>query len=122
MSKEGFWDNSEEAQSVVSQLSMLKSVIEPVEEMQREAKDLHELFEMASDEVDEDDADDEDVDDEDVPDGEITENSTFSANVIYKLSDHFRAALEAGYISTKWKAFGDENNFNVNFALQYMFN
>ncbi len=54
MSKEGFWGNSEEAQSVVSQLSMLKSLIEPVEEMQREAKDLHELFELASDEADKD--------------------------------------------------------------------
>ena len=54
MSKAGFWDNSEEAQSVVTQLSMLKSLVEPVEEMQREAKDLQELFEMAADEADED--------------------------------------------------------------------
>jgi peptide chain release factor 2 len=54
MSTAGFWDNPEEAQSVVSQLSVLKSVIEPVEEMQREAKDLNELFELATDESDED--------------------------------------------------------------------
>jgi len=54
MSKVGFWDNPDEAQSVVSQLSILKSVIEPVEEMQREAKDLNELFELASEESDED--------------------------------------------------------------------
>ena len=54
MSKEGFWDNPDSAQSVVSQLSALKSVIEPVEEMQREAKDLQELFDMAADAADED--------------------------------------------------------------------
>jgi peptide chain release factor 2 len=54
MSKEGFWDNPEGAQSVVSQLSILKAVIEPVEEIQREAKDLSELFELATDESDED--------------------------------------------------------------------
>ena len=54
MSQAGFWDNPEEAQSVVSQLSMLKSLIEPVEEIQREAKDVSELFELATDESDED--------------------------------------------------------------------
>jgi len=54
MSKAGFWDNPGAAQSVVSQLSALKSVIEPVEEMQREAKDLQELFELAAAESDED--------------------------------------------------------------------
>ena len=53
MSKAGFWDNPDAAQSVVSQLSALKSVIEPVEEMQREAKDLQELFELAAAESDE---------------------------------------------------------------------
>ena len=54
MSKAGFWDNPDEAQSVVSQLSVLKAIIEPVEEIQREAKDLNELFELATDESDED--------------------------------------------------------------------
>ncbi len=54
MSKAGFWDNHDAAQSVVSQLSALKSVIEPVEEMQREVKDLQELFELAAAESDED--------------------------------------------------------------------
>jgi peptide chain release factor 2 len=53
MTKEGFWDNSDKAQTVVSQLSILKSVIEPVEEMQREVKDLQDLFELASAESDE---------------------------------------------------------------------
>ena len=47
-SRAGFWDNPESAQAVVSQLSALKSVIEPVDELQREAKDLSELFELAA--------------------------------------------------------------------------
>ena len=50
----GFWDNPDAAQSVVSQLSTLKSVIEPVEEIQHEAEDLRELFELAEAESDED--------------------------------------------------------------------
>jgi peptide chain release factor 2 len=54
MSKAGFWDNSDSAQSVVSQLSVLKSVIEPVEEIQREIQDFQELFELAMAESDED--------------------------------------------------------------------
>jgi peptide chain release factor 2 len=53
MSKADFWDNTDEAQSVVSQLSMLKSVIEPVEEIRREVRDLDELYELAADESDE---------------------------------------------------------------------
>ena len=47
MSSAGFWDNQESAQSVVSQLSRVKSVIEPVEEALREINDLAELFELA---------------------------------------------------------------------------
>ena len=47
MSKTGFWDNPEAAQSVVSQLSGLKSVVEPVEELLREVEDLRELYELA---------------------------------------------------------------------------
>ncbi|MBN2181667.1 MAG: peptide chain release factor 2 [Sedimentisphaerales bacterium] len=47
MSKTGFWDNPESAQSVVSQMSALKSVVEPVEQLQREVEDLRELFELA---------------------------------------------------------------------------
>ena len=54
MSEAGFWDNSEAAQSAVSQLSALKSVIGPVEEIQREAGDLMELFEMAAADSDRD--------------------------------------------------------------------
>ncbi len=52
MSKPGFWDNSDTAQSVVSQLSALKSVIEPVEELLREVEDIRELFELAMSESD----------------------------------------------------------------------
>jgi len=48
MAKAGFWDNPDTARSVVSQLSALKSVIEPVEELQRELIDLQELFELAA--------------------------------------------------------------------------
>jgi len=54
MSKAGFWDNPDTAQSVVSQLSALKTVIEPVEEIHREVKDLKELFELAASESDDD--------------------------------------------------------------------
>jgi peptide chain release factor 2 len=52
MSREGFWDNPDSAQSVVSQLSALKSVIEPVEEIHREIEDLQELFDLAAAESD----------------------------------------------------------------------
>jgi peptide chain release factor 2 len=52
MSKKGFWDNSDSAQSVISQLKALKSVIEPVEEMQQQVKDLRELFDLAAAESD----------------------------------------------------------------------
>jgi peptide chain release factor 2 len=48
MATEGFWDNPEAAQSVVSKLSALKAVVEPMEEIQREAGDLAELFDLAS--------------------------------------------------------------------------
>jgi len=47
MSRVGFWDDSDSAQAVVSQLSALKSIVAPAEEMQREAKDLQELFDLA---------------------------------------------------------------------------
>lgn len=53
MSQPGFWDNQEAAQQVTSQLSALKSVVEPVEELTREVGDLAELFEMATEEADE---------------------------------------------------------------------
>jgi peptide chain release factor 2 len=52
MSKEGFWDNPDSAQSIVSELKALKSVIEPVEEIQRQVEDLKELFDLAAAESD----------------------------------------------------------------------
>ena len=54
MAKTGFWDKPETAQPIVSQLSTLKSVVEPVEEALREVKDLTELLELAADESDKD--------------------------------------------------------------------
>jgi peptide chain release factor 2 len=47
MSSPGFWDNQEAAQGVVSRLSALKAIVEPVEEVSREVQDLSELFELA---------------------------------------------------------------------------
>lgn len=52
MATVGFWDNPESAQSVVSHLSALKSIIDPVEELSREVKDLADLFDMAAAESD----------------------------------------------------------------------
>jgi peptide chain release factor 2 len=54
MSKVGFWDNPDSAQSVVSQLSILKAVVGPVQEIQREVGDIQELFELAAAESDRD--------------------------------------------------------------------
>ena len=48
MAEAGFWENPETAQLVVSQLSTLKSVVERVEEIHHEARDLAELFELAT--------------------------------------------------------------------------
>jgi len=50
MSGANFWDNPDAAQAVVAQLSALKSIIEPIGEVQREARDLAELFDLASEE------------------------------------------------------------------------
>jgi peptide chain release factor 2 len=47
MAQPGFWDNPDLAQATVSQLSALKSVVEPAEELQREVQDLQELYELA---------------------------------------------------------------------------
>ena len=53
MSGAKFWDNPDAAQSVVSQLSALKAVIEPVEGALRSIKDIAELFDLAAAESDE---------------------------------------------------------------------
>jgi peptide chain release factor 2 len=52
MSQAGFWDNPEAAQKIVSELSALKSVIEPVKEALAGIGDLAELFEIAAAESD----------------------------------------------------------------------
>ena len=54
MSTPGFWDNQDSAKSVVSQISTLKAMVEPMEELQQEIKDLRELFELAVAESDKD--------------------------------------------------------------------
>ena len=53
MSRPGFWDNPDAAQGTVTQLSALKAIVEPVEELEREVKDLAELYELATEEGDE---------------------------------------------------------------------
>jgi len=54
MTAQGFWDNPEKAQSVVTSLSALKSIVEPIEQLKREVDDLPELLEMAMEESDQD--------------------------------------------------------------------
>ena len=52
MSENGFWDDAEAAQAVVGRLSVLKSIVEPAEDILRRVKDLAELFELAEAESD----------------------------------------------------------------------
>ncbi|MHC4292970.1 MAG: peptide chain release factor 2 [Planctomycetota bacterium] len=52
MSSPGFWDNPDTAQSTVSRLSNLKSVVEPAERVLRAVNDAQELFELAEAESD----------------------------------------------------------------------
>ncbi|MBL7154237.1 MAG: peptide chain release factor 2 [Phycisphaerae bacterium] len=47
MSQAGFWDNHDSAQAVVSELSALKAIVGPVDEIYREVNDLEELFDLA---------------------------------------------------------------------------
>ena len=54
MSVANFWDNPDAAKSVVSQLSAIKSILEPVEKATVQISDTVELFEMAVEESDED--------------------------------------------------------------------
>ncbi len=48
----GFWDNPDGAKAVVSELSAVKSIIDPAEQVYRAVNDLAELFEMAAEEDD----------------------------------------------------------------------
>jgi len=53
MAKASFWDNPEAAQPTVSELSTLKAVVEPVEEILHSIKDLNELLTLTEEESDE---------------------------------------------------------------------
>jgi peptide chain release factor 2 len=57
MAQPGFWDNPDKAQSLATQLSAIKSVVEPVEELENEVKDLAELYELAAEESDDEELD-----------------------------------------------------------------
>jgi len=52
MSRPGFWDNPDNAKSVVSKLSALKTIVEPALDAEKKAAGLAELFDMASAEND----------------------------------------------------------------------
>ena len=54
MAQPGFWDNPDAAQKVVTQLSALKAVIDPIEKATTAVTDLRELFELAEEEGDPD--------------------------------------------------------------------
>jgi len=49
MNRPTFWDYPDRAQIVVRELSALKSVVEPMEDLQHEVEDLVELLELAED-------------------------------------------------------------------------
>ncbi len=53
MAEAGFWDNPDSAKGVVSQISAVKSIIEPVRQAERQASELCELLEIAEAENDE---------------------------------------------------------------------
>ena len=52
MAAPGFWDDPDSARGVVTQLSAVKSIIDPVEGTVRSVEDLAELFELAAEEND----------------------------------------------------------------------
>lgn len=52
INQNGFWDNPDTARTVVTQLSAIKSVINPVFELETEISDLRDLFELAVEEND----------------------------------------------------------------------
>ena len=54
MGRSGFWDDQDTAKGVVTQLSAVKSIIDPAEEVHRAVGDVRELFDLA---VAENDAD-----------------------------------------------------------------
>ncbi len=50
----GFWADREAAQKVIRRVKQVKSIVEPLRELEREAEDLSVLFELAEQEDDED--------------------------------------------------------------------
>jgi len=50
MASPGFWENQEKAQATVSELSALKAIIEPIEDVSRDVVDLEGLLQLAQDE------------------------------------------------------------------------
>ena len=50
MSENNFWDNPEKAQGVVTRLRALKSIIEPIEDLETSLSDLKDLFDLAIEE------------------------------------------------------------------------
>ena len=52
MAQPGFWDNPDKARAVVSQLSALKAVIDPVLKLEKTVADTLELFALAEEEQD----------------------------------------------------------------------
>lgn len=53
MESPSFWDNPDAAKPVVTQLSAVKSLIEPAEHAYKEVQDMNDLFELACEEDDE---------------------------------------------------------------------
>jgi len=52
VSKSGFWDNPESAQSTVTKLSALKAIVNPAQQIYKDVTDLAELFQLAESESD----------------------------------------------------------------------
>jgi peptide chain release factor 2 len=47
-----FWDNPEQARKIISQMTSLKSIVEPADQLGKDSKDLAELFVLAETEGD----------------------------------------------------------------------
>jgi len=53
MGQPGFWDHQDSAKAVVSEVKVLKAVIEPIESMLREIDDVKALYELGEEAGDE---------------------------------------------------------------------
>ena len=61
------------------------------------------------------------LDEDDVAAGNLSKNQTILANVIHAAAANTKIAAELGYITTSYKGGDDQNNINLNLALQYAF-